>query len=110
MTEIPPSELRWLAERVDRNHAETTGAIAELKAQVAGIPAAMDRYVPQRVYDADERRRAAERDADDRRFKRLEDTDTTQAAGRHSWVIGIGLALIGTACGVLSQLMTARGK
>jgi hypothetical protein len=102
-------DLRWLIERIDRNHAETTADIAKLDAQVAGIPASMERYVLQRVYDADERRRAAERDDDRGRIKRLEDNDTSKAAGGKAWVIGIGLAVVGAALGYISQVMQARG-
>jgi hypothetical protein len=59
-------------------------------------------YLLRAVYDADERGREA-------RFRRLEDTDNSQAAGRHSWVIGIGLAAVGAVLGFVSQILTARG-
>lgn len=94
--------MRWLVERIDRNHAETTADIAELKTVVAGIPAAMDRYVLVKVYEADERAREI-------RFARLEDHDKTQTAGGKAWLLGIGLAVLGAVLGWLAQIMQARG-
>jgi hypothetical protein len=104
--ETTSPDLRWL---VERNHAETTSAIADLRAQVAAIPAAMDRYVLAQVYEADEKRRGAEREADRLRFERLETNDNTQAAGGRAWVLGIGLAAVGAVFGWIAQVMTARG-
>ncbi|MGI5232852.1 hypothetical protein [Actinoallomurus sp. CA-142502] len=104
------AELRLLRERIDRNHAETSADIARVEAQVAAIPASMDRYVLAQVYDADEKRRAAERDADRARIKALETTDTTQAANGKAWLIGISLMIGGAALGYISQLMQARGR
>lgn len=95
-------DLRLLAERIDRNHAEDRADIAELKQAVAAIPAAMDKYVLTRVYEADQR-------AADARFKRLEDTETSDRANARSWVLGVAMAVIGAASGVVAQLMTARG-
>lgn len=102
MTDGQTPDLRWLAERVDRNHAETTADIADLKAAIAAIPAAMDRYVLQRVYDADQR-------TSDARFKRLEDAEAGSRAQGRSWVLGIAMAIIGAAAGICAQLLTARG-
>lgn len=109
MADETPAELRWLTERIDRNHAETSADIARLETQVAGIPASMERYVLQRVYDADEKRRTAEREADRGRIAQLEANDTTQAAGGRAWVIGVGLAVVGALLGYISQVMQARG-
>ncbi len=102
MSDEYPSDLRWLVERIDRNHAETTADIARLEARVEAIPSAMDRYVLQRVYEA-------ERDADRGRIKRLEETDTSDRANGRSWVLGLVLAVVGAACGVLAQLLIAKG-
>jgi hypothetical protein len=49
------------------------------------------------------------RDADRARIKRLEDGDTSDRAHGKSWVIGIGLAVVGAGLGVLAQLLNARG-
>lgn len=103
-------DLRWLVERIDRNHAETTADIARLEAQVTGIPASLERYVLQRVYDADEKRRVAERDADRARISQLENHDTTQAAGGRAWMIGLSLMVGGAVLGYISQVMQARGR
>lgn len=108
MTDASP-DLRLLSERMERNHAETSANIARIETQVAGIPASMERYVLQRVYDADERRRAAERDDDRGRIKRLEDNDTSQAAGGRAWILGLGLAAAGAVFGFIAQVMNARG-
>jgi hypothetical protein len=103
------ADLRWLTERIDRNHAETTADIARLEAQVTGIPASLERYVLQRVYDADERRRAAERDDDRGRIKRLEDNDTSKASGNRTWLLGLVQTVVGVALGVVAAYLTARG-
>lgn len=102
-------DLRWLTERIDRNHAETTADIARLEKQVATIPASMEHYVLQRVYDADEKRRTAEREADRARITALEAHDTSQAASGRTWIIGVGLAVVGAVLGYIGQIMQAKG-
>ncbi|WP_285636792.1 hypothetical protein [Actinoallomurus iriomotensis] len=109
MSEPTPPDIRWLVERIDRNHAETAGDIAELKVQVAAIPAAMDRYVLAEVYRADERRRDAERDADRAQIKALQATDSSQAASGKAWVLGIALMVGGAVLGYIGQIMQAKG-
>lgn len=96
------SDLRWLTERIDRHYAETAADIAELKTAVASIPVAMDRYVLQRVYEADEKAREV-------RFKHLEDNASSTRASGRAWVLGIGLTAVGVVFGWLAQILQARG-
>lgn len=109
MADESTPDLHWLVERIDRNHAETSADIAKLEAQVTAIPAAMDRYVLAQVYEADEKRRTAEREADRAQIKALQANDTSQAASGKAWVLGIGLAFVGAAFGFVAQLLNARG-
>jgi hypothetical protein len=96
--------LRWLVERIDRNHAETTADIAKLDAQVAAIPAVMDRYVLSRVYEADEKAREAREGARDARIKRIEDDGSNKTRGvRSAWLAGISA----TASAVLIESVNA---
>lgn len=80
------------ASDIDRHEAELRELRAALRSE----------YVLREVY-------RAERDDDRRRIQRLEDHDTSQVAGGRAWVLGIGLALVGALCGILAQLITARG-
>lgn len=109
MTNERNQDSRWVVERIDRYYAEHGADIAELKAAVAGLPAAMDRYVLQREYDADERRREIERAADDRRLNALEEHRSARAANSKAWILGIGLAALGALFGWLAQILQARG-
>jgi hypothetical protein len=102
-------DLRWLVERIDRNHAERTADIARLEAQVAGIPASMERYVLQRVYDADERRREAERDDDRGRIKRLEENDQSKASGNRSWLLGLAQTAFGALLALVGAYLMSKG-
>jgi hypothetical protein len=102
-------DLRWLIERIDRNHAETTADIAKLDVQVAAIPVAMDRYVLAQVYDAREKTREAERDADRARIKRLEDDDTSKATGNRTWLLGLAQMVLSIALSSIATVLLMRG-
>lgn len=102
-------DLRWIIERIDRNHAEATADMARLEKQVAAIPASMDRYVLAQVYDAREKAREAERDADRARIKRIEDDDTSKASGNRTWLLGLAQAAFGAALGLLGAYLLAKG-
>ena len=84
-------EMRWLVERIDRNHHETTADIARLEAQFMSASAALDRYVLARVYEADEKAREARENARDARIKRIEEDDTAKVRGvRTAWLAAAG--------------------
>lgn len=103
MTDESP-DLRWLTERIDRNHAETAADIAELKTAVSGIPAAMERYVLQRVYDADEKRRDAEREADRAQLAELKNVaDTKTREVRTAVLAGISAVAAAIVVAVLTK-------
>lgn len=107
--ESSPPELRWIIERIDRNHAETTADIAKLDAQVAIIPMAMDRYVLARVYEADEKAREAREGALAARITRIEQDDTSKATGNRNWLLGLAQVIVAVALGVVAGLLTAKG-
>jgi hypothetical protein len=104
-----PPDLRWLIERIDRNHAETSADIAKLDAQVAGIPAAMDRYVLAQVYDAREEAREAREQARDARIKRLEDEDTSKATGNRAWLLSLAQMVLSIALSSIATILLVRG-
>jgi hypothetical protein len=91
VTDAAPPDLRWLVERIDRNHHETTADIARLEAQLAVDSAALDRYVLARVYEADEKAREARESARDARIKRIEEDSTAKVRGiRTAWLAAAG--------------------
>lgn len=103
------TDLRWLVERLDRTHAETSANIARLETQVAGIPASMDRYVRADVYEARERARDAREESRDGRIKRLEDTDTTKTTGNRVWLLGLVQTAFGVVLGLLGAYLVSKG-
>lgn len=107
--ESNPPDLRWLIERIDRNHAETCADMAKLEMQVAAIPAAMDRYVLARVYEAKEETRDAREKAQDERIKQLQDNDTSKATGARNWLYGLAQTAFGVALGLVGAYLTAKG-
>lgn len=74
MDEPSTGELERL---IERNHRETSADILDLKSQLTGnvstLLAQFDRYVLAAVYEADEHRRKAERDADRERVTKLDE-------------------------------------
>jgi hypothetical protein len=107
--ESSPPELRWIIERIDRNHAETTADIAKLEMQVAAIPVAMDRYVLARVYEADEKARDVRRDAQDARLKRLEDEDSSKSTGNRAWLLGLAQMVLSIALSSIATVLLMKG-
>lgn len=102
-----PPDLRWL---IERNHAEVSADIAKLDAQVAAIPAVMDRYVMARVYEADEKAREARESARDERIKRLEDDDTSKTRGvRATWMGAAGAIVSAVGLEALHAFMRGSG-
>jgi hypothetical protein len=97
--ESSPPDLRWLIERIDRNHRETTTSIAKLEAQLATFAATFDRYVLMRVYEA-------ERDADRARIKRLEDDDTSKSTGNRNWLLSLSQTVVGVVLGLAAGILT----
>jgi hypothetical protein len=88
--------MRWLVERIDRNHRELSTSVAKLEAQLVTAAAALDRYVLAQVYDARETARDAREEARDARIKRIEEDDTAKVRGvRAAWLAAAG-AIVST--------------
>jgi hypothetical protein len=104
--ESSPPDLRWLVERIDLNHRETTSSMAKLEVQLAASVAQLDRYVLWRVYEADQKARDIRDVAQDERTKRLEDADTSKTEGNRNWLRGLGQTLVGAALAVLAAWLT----
>lgn len=81
MADEASPDMRWLVERIDRNHSETTADIARLEAQFVTTSAILDRYVLVQVYDAREKARDAREEARDARIKRIDEDVTAKARG-----------------------------
>lgn len=91
MADESPADLRWLVERIDRNHKETTADIARLEAQFVSASASLDRYVLAQVYDAREKARDAREEGRDARIKRIEEDGTAKTRGvRTAWLAAAG--------------------
>lgn len=109
MNESAPQDLRWIIERIDRNHAETIADMARLEQQVAAIPASMDRYVLAQVYEAREEARNAREQARDARIKRIEDDDTSKSTGNRAWLLGLAQMVLSIALSSAATVLLMRG-
>lgn len=109
MADETSPDLRWLVERIDRNHAETTADMARLEKQVAAIPASMDRYVLAQVYEAHEQAREVRDKAQDDRIKRLEDSDTSKTSGNRAWLLGLAQMVLSVALSAAATILITRG-
>lgn len=115
MDEPTPRELERL---ITRNHAETTSDFQEIKAQHASnmstLLAQLNAYVLTKVYEADERARAAVQSALDDRLRRVEEEQTNQRkrseeeqiANRRSNRTAIVMGFSGVVTGVAVVVIT----
>lgn len=103
-------EMRWLVERIDRNHSEMSTALAKLEAQFVTASGHMDRYVLTQVYDAREKARDAREEARDARVKRLEEDDTANRRGvRTAWLAAAGAVASTVGIEVLNAVTRGTG-
>ena len=103
-------ELRWLVERIDRNHRETTTDIARLEAQFIASGAVLDRYVLTVVYEAREGARDAREQARDARVKRLEEDATAKSRSvRNAWLAATGAVASTVGIEVLNAVTRGTG-
>jgi hypothetical protein len=108
-SELDP-DMRWLVERIDRNHQETTADIARLEAQFVTTSAILDRYVLAQVYDARETARDAREEARDARIKRIEGDVTAKARGvRAAWLAAVGAVASAVGIEVINAVTRGTG-
>jgi hypothetical protein len=131
MGEEQPPSMAELGRTLERNHQETSGRIADLKAQNADLKAQnardlqtiverLERYVLQAVYEADKRSAAISQQAMTDRIERVDQTTndridrvveeltTTRHGNRTAFWAAVG-AIVAAMAGAAGAYLLARG-